>query len=118
MLKNQGKLAEAMERANAYYERSWEAYSKALTLAPEQPHLHNDAAVILHYCLDREFEQAIRMYEKSQELAVARLKRDDLEDFDRQRTEIAKRDSADNLQKIKKLIEERRKEAQKEGAGG
>lgn len=116
--KDEAKLAEAMERANAYYERSWEAYSKALELAPEQPHLHNDAAVILHYCLDRDFEQAIRMYERSQELAVARLKQSDLEDFDRQRTEIAKRDSADNLQKIKKLIEERRKEAQKEGSGG
>lgn len=116
--KDEAKREEALTRATAYYERSWEAYSKALELAPEQPHLHNDAAVILHYCLDRDFEQAIRMYERSQELAVARLERDDLEDFDRQRTQIAKRDSADNLRKIKKLIEDRRKEAQKEGAGG
>jgi tetratricopeptide (TPR) repeat protein len=109
LLKRSSKKKEDQARAEDYFERSLEAYKKGMDLAPEQAGLYNDAAVILHYYLLRDFEQAMTWYSKSQNLAVKALANPDLKDFERTRTEIAKRDSADNLKKIRKLIQKRKK---------
>jgi tetratricopeptide (TPR) repeat protein len=114
VLKRSSKKKEDQARAEDYFERSLEAYRKGMDLAPEQAGLYNDAAVILHYYLDREFEQAMIWYSKSQNLAVKALTNPDLKDFERTRTEIAKRDSADNLKKIRKLIEKRKKTSKRD----
>lgn len=110
VLRRGSKKKEDQARAVQYFERSLEAYQKGMELAPDQAGLYNDAAVILHYYLDRDFEQAITWYSKSQVLAVKALENPELKDFERTRTEIAKRDSADNLKKIRRLIARRSKD--------
>jgi len=114
VLRRSSKKQEDQAKAVVYFERSLEAYKKGMDLAPEQAGLYNDGAVILHYYLDREFEQAITWYSKSQNLAVKALANPDLKDFERTRTEIAKRDSADNLKKIRKLIQRRKKTSERD----
>jgi tetratricopeptide (TPR) repeat protein len=90
----------AAEEAVAEYEKSWAAYGKALEIEPENPAYLNDAAVILHYCLDRDLERAKAMYEKSQERAKIELARTDLTPEVRKVFEIALRDSKNNLEKL------------------
>lgn len=63
----------AKEAVMQRYERAWEAYSRALELDPSNPRYHNDAAVMLHYYLEREYDRALRMYDRSIELATAIL---------------------------------------------
>lgn len=104
--------------AVVYFERAWEAYNKGIKLDPAQAGLYNDAAVILHYYLGRDYEQALRMYRKSQDLAVKALANPDLEEFERSRTEIAKRDSADNIKKIQRLMKKGKKKEPVESGGG
>lgn len=57
----------------ALYERSYEAYTQATLLVPEDPDFLNDAAVVLHYNLRREYDQAQRMYEKAKQRVQALL---------------------------------------------
>jgi len=90
----------AAEEAMAQYERSWQAYGKALELEPENPAFLNDAAVILHYCLDREPDRAKAMYEKARERAEIELARTDLTPEIREIYRIALRDSKNNLEKL------------------
>jgi len=53
----------------ALYERSYEAYSHATSLVPDDPDFLNDAAVVLHYNLKRDYDQAQRMYDKAKKRA-------------------------------------------------
>jgi tetratricopeptide (TPR) repeat protein len=89
------------------YERSLEAYSKALELSPEDPNYLNDTAVVLHYNLKREFERVQQLYEKAAKRAAEELARKDLSPDDRAVIETAKRDSNDNLRRLKKFLEKR-----------
>ena len=90
----------AAEEAQAAYEKSWKAYGKALELEPDNPAFLNDAAVILHYCLDREPERAKAMYERAAERAAIELERQDLTPELREIYRIALRDSKNNLEKL------------------
>lgn len=90
----------AAEEAMAQYERSWQAYGKALEIEPENPAFLNDAAVILHYCLDREPDRAKAMYEKAKVRAEIELARKDLAPELRDIYKIALRDSKNNLEKL------------------
>lgn len=92
-----------------FHEASFENYSRALELEPENPIYLNDTAVILHYCLDRELERALAMYERATELATAQLKRTDLASGARGGIEIALRDSQNNARLLKKKLEKREK---------
>lgn len=90
----------AAAEAQAAFEKSWTAYTKALDLEPDNPAFLNDAAVILHYYLDREPERAKAMYEKSFERATIELARTDLAPEVREIYKIALRDSKNNLEKL------------------
>jgi Tfp pilus assembly protein PilF len=90
----------AAEEATAFFEKSWKAYGQALEIEPENPALLNDAAVILHYCLDREPEKAKAMYTKAAERAAIELERKDLAPDVRALYETALRDSKNNLEKL------------------
>ena len=64
------------------YERSWEAYNRALELAPEKPAYYNDAGVMLHYYLERDYDQAFELYDRCIELANEVLAAGGLEEAD------------------------------------
>ena len=60
-------------------ERAWKAYSRALLLAPDNPQVLNDAAVILHYYLKRDLDVARSMYKAAERLATEALGDEDLD---------------------------------------
>jgi Tfp pilus assembly protein PilF len=91
-----GAAAESL----AAFEKSWKAYTKALELEPDNPAFLNDAAVILHYYLDREPERAKAMYERAAERAAIELERKDLAPEVRELYQTALRDSKNNLEKL------------------
>ncbi|HED64500.1 MAG TPA: tetratricopeptide repeat protein [Planctomycetes bacterium] len=78
------------------YERSYEAYSRALRLDPENPQLLNDTAVLLQYYLDRDLEKALEMYDRAHAGAEAALAQPDLDEDTRATMETVLRDSANN----------------------
>lgn len=114
----QVKGFEPQMSADEHFERSWETYNKALELARTSYHL-NDAAVLLHYYLERDYDQAIAMYDEAEEMAAARLEKGGLSADEKPLVEIALRDSRDNRAKLKAKIEKakKKKEAPKEGEG-
>jgi Tfp pilus assembly protein PilF len=57
----------------ALYERSYEAYTQATLLVPDDPDFLNDAAVVLHYNLKRDYDEVQRMYEKAKQRTQALL---------------------------------------------
>ena len=87
------------------WDRAYEAYAKSLELAPEDPNYLNDTAVILHYYQKKDFERAQALYEKAGKNAEALLARKDLPAEERAVIETAKRDSADNIRRLKKYLE-------------
>lgn len=90
-------------RETSQYEKSWGAYKKALGHAPDDPQLLNDAAVILHYHLNRDLDEAEQMYTQAMKNADARLaKGQQLSDKDRKRFRQAKIDAGNNLTHLRK----------------
>ncbi|TAH38284.1 MAG: tetratricopeptide repeat protein [Planctomycetota bacterium] len=82
-------------------EESLSAYHQALRLAPDDPQILNDTAVMLHYYLKRDDAEATRLYEKARASAEKILKEPG------QRTEeqlqlvrIALRDANNNLRRL------------------
>lgn len=88
------------ERAQDAFERSYRAYRKAMELAPDMPHLKNDAAVVLDYYLDRELDEAQRLYEAAKAQAREQLDRGELEPDARELVQTALRDSTNNLARL------------------
>lgn len=97
-----GERAEDKAKAQEDFEKSWKAYSKALEIEPDDPSLLNDAAVILHYYLERDLDRAAQMYRKAAERARAELEKKDLKPDLRERYATALKDSTDNLAKLEK----------------
>lgn len=91
-------------RAADLFEKAYDAYSMALSLAPEDPAILNDTAVMLHYYLDRETDRAKEMYTRANARATELLKKPDLSKDDRELYQTALRDSANNLAKLEKGI--------------
>ncbi len=87
--------------------RAYAAYSKALELAPDDPNYLNDTAVMLDYYLDRELDRAMALYEKSLANATTMLEKKGLDAQKRQDLETAKRDSANNIARLKKRLEKK-----------
>jgi len=104
----------SMALREQYHEAALENYSKALELEPENPIYLNDTAVILHYCLDRELDLALKMYREATVRAKAELQRSDLKAGARPGIEIALRDSQNNARLLEKKIEKRKREREKE----
>ena len=94
--------AEDRTQAASDFEKSYAAYTKALEIAPDNPSLLNDTAVMLHYYLDRDLDKAKAMYVNAAEKAEAELKRTDLDADTRDRLQTALRDSKNNLAKLEK----------------
>lgn len=97
-----GGNPEERELIQGFFEKAYAAYSKALEISPDNPALLNDAAVMLHYYLDRETEKAKSMYKRAAELAEAELQRSDLNPAVRELYQTALRDSRNNLAKIER----------------
>lgn len=93
------------EWAQLLYERAWEAYQKAIEIAPERPHLYNDAAVILHYNLKRDLERALELYRVAQAMAAEQLARGGLSEEERVYVEAAQRDSATNIELLERELD-------------
>lgn len=104
---------EDREEVTKLYEQSLQSYETAMRMAPEMPHLPNDTAVILHYCLERDYERAIELYKLSYELSSALLEKGGLDEEMMQFATLGKRDSKNNMDALLKKIEE-----EKEGDDG
>jgi len=105
------------EEASRLFERANVAYEQAFALDNTKPHLLNDRAVILDYYLDREHELAISLYERALAQSTELLKDTEaLSEFERIDAETAKRDSANNLERLKRRIERERKKREREEA--
>lgn len=97
------------------WEESWVAYSKAVELAPESAPYLNDAAVLLHYNLERDYDKALEMYAKATELAEARMAADKFASAEEKDVwRLALRDSKNNRRALLKKIQ-REKEARDKG---
>ena len=115
-LRTRDKKGDASE-AQKLFERALVAYGRAQELSPDSPHLYNDQAVVLHYYLERDYETAMELYEKSNAMAVAQLESGDLDEGAQGLVEIAKRDSADNMRKLKRKLEREKGEGDGDGDG-
>jgi len=78
------------------HEQSYAAYQRSLALLPDDAGVVNDTAVLLHYYLKRDQEEALRMYAHASELAEAALLDETLSQGERSRLETALRDSKEN----------------------
>jgi tetratricopeptide (TPR) repeat protein len=87
------------------WEGAYAAYSKTLELEPNNPNYLNDTAVMLHYYFKRDYERALAMYEKAAKAAEELLARKDLPADERAVIQIAKRDSNNNIAKVKRIME-------------
>jgi tetratricopeptide (TPR) repeat protein len=101
-----------MMTADEHYERSWETYNKALEMARTSYHL-NDAAVLLHYYLERDYDHAIEMYDEAEAMATKRLAEEKLSAEEKPLVEIALRDAVNNRKALKKKIEDAKRRAEK-----
>jgi tetratricopeptide (TPR) repeat protein len=93
------------ERLQRLWDVAFEAYGRALELEPTNPNYVNDYAVMLHYYLLRDFDQAQELYQRSQALAEAALGREDLPADEREVVRIALRDSKDNQRRLAQYLE-------------
>ena len=88
-------------RDSGQAEKSLAAYAKSAELAPEDPQVLNDWAVIYHYYLKTEDEKAKGLYRKAIELAEEILADETgLSTDDKQRIQIGLRDAVNNLRKL------------------
>lgn len=87
------------------WEGAHAAYVKTLELEPDNPNYLNDTAVMLHYYFKRDYEAALAMYERAAKAAEALLARKDLPPDEREVIQIAKRDSNNNIAKVKRILE-------------
>ena len=81
---------------------SLRAYEHALSLAPGDPQILNDLAVILHYYLKRDDDRARELYRKAIERAEAILASGEKEGQDLDLVRTALRDARNNLAKLEK----------------
>jgi tetratricopeptide (TPR) repeat protein len=89
-------------RETQKFEEAFDAYQQALLIAPDSARLNNDAGVVLHYYLHRDYDKAQEYYEKAVELADAALAKTDLDEATRTETQTAKDDAINNLKKLAK----------------
>jgi tetratricopeptide (TPR) repeat protein len=89
----------------ALWDRAFEAYARALELEPDNPNYVNDYAVMLHYYLQRDFDQAQELYARAEALAAARLETTDLSEAQRELARTALRDARDNQRRLAQFLE-------------
>lgn len=119
LLRRAGKEEDEHKTVAQYYDLAYRAYERANELKPGMPYYMNDWAVILHYCLDRDHQQALDLYAQATEVAERMLKQGGLDKDEKSLVEIALRDSKNNRARLVRTLEERKKrEAEKGGTGG
>jgi hypothetical protein len=96
----EGRLALAPEAVAARAERALAAYRRALALSPDDPAYLNDTAVILHYYLERDWDEARALYLRACERAEAELARAELAPELRALYSTALRDARLNLAEL------------------
>lgn len=113
-LRDAGDALKAAKRREAdpavlqdLWQRSLAAYQKSLELEPGNPNFLNDTAVMFHYYLKSDFDKAMAMYELAAKRADEELARKDLAQEVRDVVAIARRDSNDNIRRLKKYLERR-----------
>lgn len=84
---------------------SLDAYRRALALAPNDPQLLNDGAVLLQHYLGVELEAAADMYRRAMAKAEEGLALQDLSAEDRARFTAALQNARDNLKELEPLLE-------------
>lgn len=88
-------------RDSGQAENSLAAYAKSAELAPEDPQVLNDWAVIYHYYLQTEDEKAKGLYRKAIQLAEEILADETgLSTADKERIQVGLRDARNNLRKL------------------
>ena len=95
------------------YERAYNAYLQALDLDSENPAYLNDTAVILHYYLERDYENALQMYARAAITAQEQLDSGDVPENQVEIVRTALRDAKNNRALLEKKMTE---EAQSEQA--
>jgi len=84
------------------------AYRHTLELEPDHPAYLNDTAVMLHYYLKRDWDEAQRLYERAVERATEELAREDLPLDLRAWYETALGDARTNLERLERMRTDRR----------
>ncbi len=86
------------------FERALDAYRQALELDPENPNYLNDTAVMLHYNLRRDLDEARELYASAARIAEARLSAPEapgaLSPLERELLETALRDARENMGRL------------------
>jgi tetratricopeptide (TPR) repeat protein len=90
---------------SALWDRAFEAYARALELEPGNPNYVNDYAVMLHYYLQRDFDEAQQLYARAEALAAARLEAPGLSEAEREVVQTALRDARDNQRRLAQFLE-------------
>jgi|GEM_PF-829764 len=91
-----------LERDFGKLDKALAAYATAGKLAPSDPQVLNDWAVVLHYYLKKDDQQAINLYQKAISLAEPLLASGELQGEEKQRIQTALRDAQNNLRKLEK----------------
>ncbi len=96
------ELAESQDEeqraeATKYFEIALGAYASARERAPHMAHLYNDAAVVLHYHLERDSEQARAWYNRAIELSRELIERGDAPEAELALARKALEDARKNL---------------------
>lgn len=92
-------------RETAKYEQSYEAYSRALELSPDDPGVLNDTALILQYHLLRDLDYALELYDRAIVAATRMLENPDIDSRTADATRIALRDATNNSRMLRAALE-------------
>lgn len=106
-LRDLGEEQEVRSDALALYEEAYEAYRRALALAPDDPQILNDTAVMLHYYLGRDLDRALSMYARAKQLAREQLDSGEVPEELLPILETALRDATDNLGRLEAMLAEK-----------
>ena len=89
------------QREAAHYEESLAAYRRADELQPDDPQIMNDLAVILHYYLRRDDEEARSLYQRAIERGEELLADPSgMDEAEVERLRIGLRDARNNLRRL------------------
>ena len=95
-----------LELARDLFERAYSAYLRALALLPDDPAILNDTGVMLHYCLERDYDKARELYRRAHERAEQALQSGTLSPELKDLYETALRDSRNNLERLARVEKE------------
>jgi len=93
------------EDLDPLWEGAFAAYRQTLELEPDNAGYLNDTAVMLHYHLERDYDEALLMYERAGELAEAELARDDISADQRDWMLTARRDARNNHRLLSRRVD-------------